>query len=322
MKNILLLDTSVASLNKGDEIIMECVREELKFITKNNFVLNLPTHVSPFHCYQIWRNSLILRMYKNSAYKFVGGTNLLIPNMLTHFPQWNLNIFNYKAVADCILVGVGAGAGDKTNAYTKYLYKKLLNKNYIHSARDERSKNIMENYGVKALNTGCVTMWKLTPEFCAQIPTKKADRVVFTLTSSSIKDEKDQQLIDILNENYKEVYFWPQGVDDYNYFSQFDNTNNIILVDNELKAYDNLLNEDNLDYVGSRLHGGVYAMRHKKRAIILAIDERAREINKCNNLNCIEKANIAELEKLINCEFKTEIKMPYDKINEWKNQFI
>lgn len=321
MKNILLLDTSIATDNKGDEIIMECVREELRFITKKNFVLNLPTQVSAFHCYQVWRNSNRVRLYKNADYKFVGGTNLLIPNMLTHFPQWNLNIFNYKAVADCILVGVGAGAGDKTNKYTKYLYKKLLNKNYVHSARDERSKNIMENYGVKAINTGCVTMWKLTPEFCSEIPTKKADRVVFTLTASKNKDEKDQQLIDVLKKNYKEVYFWPQGIEDYDYFSQFDNTDNIILVDSELKAYDKLLNEDNLDYIGTRLHGGIYAMRHKKRAIIIAIDERAREINKCNNLNCIEKSNLTQLEKFINSEFKTEIVMPYDKINEWKNQF-
>jgi polysaccharide pyruvyl transferase WcaK-like protein len=321
MKNILLLDTSVATLNKGDEIIMECVREELQFLTKNNFVINLPTHISPFHSYQIWRNSNRVKVYKNADYKFVGGTNLLIPNMLTHFPQWNLNIFNYKAVAGCVLVGVGAGAGEKTNKYTKHLYKKLLNHEFFHSARDERSRQIMENYGVKALNTGCVTMWKLTPEFCKQIPTKKADRVVFTLTSSVNKDEKDQELIDILLKNYKQVYFWPQGIDDYDYFKQFNNIDDIILIDSDLKTYDKLLNGDNLDYVGTRLHGGVYAMRHKKRTIIISIDERAREINKCNNLNCIEKSHIQKLDELINSEFTTEIRMPYDEINKWKNQF-
>lgn len=321
MKNILLLDTSVATLNKGDEIIMECVRDELQFLTKGNFVINLPTHIAPFHCYQVWRNSNRVKVYKNADYKFVGGTNLLIPNMLTHFPQWNLNIFNYKAVAECILMGVGAGAGDSANWYTKYLYSKLLNKDFFHSARDERSKNIMESYGVKALNTGCVTMWKLTPEFCSQIPRKKASRVVFTLTSSSNKDEKDQALIDILIRNYDTVYFWPQGIDDYEYFKRFSNTEKIVVIDSDLRTYDKLLCEDDLDYVGTRLHGGVYAMRHKKRSIIIAIDERAREINKCNNLNCIEKNQIQELEVLINSEFETKIKMPFDEIQKWKNQF-
>ena len=32
MRKILLLDTSVASDNKGDDIIMECVRKELQFL--------------------------------------------------------------------------------------------------------------------------------------------------------------------------------------------------------------------------------------------------------------------------------------------------
>lgn len=322
MENIVLLDTSVASLNKGDDIIMECVREELKFLTEKNFVLNLPTHISPFHSYQIWRDSSRIKVYKNAKYKFVGGTNLLIPDMFTHFPQWNLNIFNYKAIAGCILVGVGAGAGNKTNKYTKYLYKKLLNQEYYHSARDERSKNIMESYGVKALNTGCVTMWKLTPDFCKQIPMKKASRVIFTLTASTNKDERDQNLINILNRNYEKIYYWPQGISDYDYLLKFDNIDKITIIDSALKAYDNILNEEDIDYIGTRLHGGVYAMRHKKRSIIIAIDERAREINKCNNLNCIEKDDLENIEAMINSDFATEIKMPFDIIEKWKNQFM
>lgn len=62
-------------------------------------------------------------------------------------------------------------------------------------------------------------------------------------------------------------------------------------------------------------------MRHKKRAIIIAIDERAREINKSNNLNCIEKDDIENLASMIDSEFATEIHMPFDKINAWKSQF-
>ena len=79
--------------------------------------------------------------------------------------------------------------------------------------------------------------------------------------------------------------------------------------------------EDDLDYVGTRLHAGVYAMRHRKRSIILVIDERAREINKSNNLNCLEKKDIKNLDAFINSEFATEIKMPLDIIEQWKNQF-
>lgn len=321
MDNILLLDTSIASLNKGDDIIMECVRKELKFLAKDRFTLNLPTHVSPFHCYQIWRNSNRLQVYRNCPLKFVGGTNLLVPNLLTHFPQWNINIFNYQAIKGCILLGVGAGAGDMPNAYSRYLYKKLLNHDYIHSARDQRSADIIESMGFKAMNTGCVTMWMLTPEFCRTIPTNKASRVVFTLTASTVKDERDQFLIDTLLKEYNEVFFWIQGYKDWEYLNKFSNIENIKIIPPTIEDYSNLLKQDDLDYVGTRLHAGVYAMRHAKRAIIIVIDERAREINKSNNLNCIEKDAIQSLPQYINTNFETKIKMPFDKIKLWKAQF-
>lgn len=322
MDNILFLDTSISSLNKGDDIIMECVRKELEFITKGSFTLTVPTHLAPFHSYQVWRNSRRVQVYKNCRYKFVGGTNLLIPNMLTHFPQWNLNIFNYKAVMGCILVGVGKGAGSVTNRYTNSLYKKLLNRDYYHSVRDERSKVYLESIGVKAINTGCVTMWMLTPDFCKIIPTRKANQVVFTLTSSVEKDERDQILIDILQSMYSKVYFWLQGIDDYDYIKQFNNIESIEFVNPTIQDYKQVLEQDDIDYIGTRLHAGVYAMRHKKRSIIIAIDERAREINKCNNINCIEKTGLDKLPDLINSEIITKINMPIDKIEMWKKQFI
>ncbi|QBP42008.1 polysaccharide pyruvyl transferase family protein [Paenisporosarcina antarctica] len=322
MENILLLDTSVSSLNKGDEIIMNCVQSELEFITKGNFALNVPTHLSPFHSYQVWRNSRRVNVYKNSKYKFVGGSNLLVPNMLTHFPQWNLNIFNYKGVKDCILVGVGKGAGEKTNGYTTSLYKKLLNRDYFHSVRDERSKNFLESLGIKAINTGCVTMWALTPEFCRMIPSKKATQVVFTLTASKNKDDRDQKLIDILIKNYSKVYYWVQGHEDFEYLQNFNNINEISIINPTVKDFKDVLELEDIEYIGTRLHAGVYAMRHRKRAIIIAIDERARGINERNNLNCIEKDNIEQLPKLINSSITTNIKMPLEEIKKWRAQFL
>lgn len=322
MDNILFLDTSISSLNKGDEIIMECFKRELEFITNGNFVLNVPTHLAPFHSYQVWRNSNRVNIYKNSKYKFVGGSNLLIPNMFTHFPQWNLNIFNYKAVKDCILVGVGKGGGNKTNRYTTDLYKKLLNKQYYHSVRDERSKLFLESIGIKAINTGCVTMWMLTPKFCQTIPTLKSNQVVFTLTASVNKDNQYQELIDVLQKNYSKVYYWIQGIDDYKYLQEYSNIQNIKIINPTVQDFKRVLELNDIDYVGTRLHAGVYAMRHRKRTIIIAIDERAREINKSNNLNYIEKNDLSKLHKLINSRFETKITMPFDKIEMWKSQFV
>lgn len=307
MKKIQLLDTSIGTSNLGDYIIMECVRKELAPLLEQNFVYTVPTHLSAFNAFSVWRNSLAVQNYANCDLKFAGGSNLLVKDLRTHYPQWNIHYFDSKPLHGVVMVGVGAGAGDYTNKYTTKLYQKVLSHEYYHSVRDERSKEYVESLGLKAINTGCVTMWMLTPEFCKSIPRKKADRVVFTLTGNANKtvaDIEDQVLIDILKKSYKEVFFWIQGDQDLAYFNKISNTEGIKIIPPSLLAYDKLLLEDNLDYIGTRLHGGVYAMRHGKRAIIIAIDERAREINKGNNLNCIEKADVPkELEKMIFSEF-------------------
>lgn len=321
MKNILLLDTSVASQNKGDDIIMECVRKELQFILKDNFEYSLPTHVSPFHWYQVWRNSLRLRSYADCELKFIGGSNILCKDMLTHYPQWNINWFNCRPLIGSIGVGIGAGAGEESNWYTRKMYQRVLSHDYYHSVRDERTKKYVESLGLKAINTGCVTMWMLTPEFCKTIPANKSHRVVFTLTKRGEYDERDQFIIETLKENYDEVFFWPQGIDDYDYFLELNNIESIKVLQASKEAYHIYLSANETDYVGTRLHGGIYAMRHGRRAIIIAIDERAREINKANHLNCIDKTEIKGLPEFINAVIETQITMDYQAINRWKSQF-
>ena len=326
MKRIQLLDTSIGTSNLGDYIIMECVRKELEPLLEQNFVYTVPTHLSAFNAFSVWRNSLAVQNYTNCDLKFAGGSNLLVKDLRTHYPQWNIHSFDSKPLYGVVTVGVGAGAGEYTNRYTTKLYKKVLSHKYYHSVRDERSKEYVESLGLKAINTGCVTMWLFTPQFCQQIPVKKANRCVFTVTARPADypvREEEQEILNILLRNYSEVYFWIQGDKDFDYFNRMQNTDQIKIVPPSIEAYDALLRQDDLDYVGTRLHGGIYAMRHKKRAIIIAIDERAREINKANNLNCIELSEVpAKLEKMVQSEFATEVKMPFDEIERWKRQFI
>lgn len=321
MEKILLIDTSVGTFNRGDEIIMECVRKELSFVTQNRFVLTLPSHVSAFHWYQVWKKSIAYQNYANAQLKFVGGTNLLVKDLFTHYPQWNINIFNCKYLRGSVLVGVGASAGEKTNTYTTYIYKKILSHKYSHSVRDERTKRYLNEMGLKAINTGCPTMWMLTPEFCENIPHDKSNDVVFTITPFFEKDERYQTLLDMLNANYKEVYFWPQGDADYEYLMQYDGANRLHVISPTIEDYKRFLTEHDVDYVGTRLHGGIYAMRHGKRTIIIAVDERARGINESNNLNCIEIDNIGSLDQMINSSFPTRVRMDYKAIKEWRSQF-
>lgn len=326
MDSILILDTSVASYNKGDDIIMECTRKELAPLLNTAFEISLPTHVSPFHCYQVWRNSLYVQKITNCTHKFVGGSNLLVPDLLTHFPQWNINLFNYQPMKGCVLVGVGVGAEaeGKVRPYTKYIYRHLLSQAFFHSVRDERSKQYLERLGLKAINTGCVSMWMLTPEFCSTIPSEKANTVVFTITASPQSQmRKNYQLIlDTLHRNYSEVYFWPQGIDDYSQFLSLDNVESVQVLPANTQAFDSFLTHHRTDYVGTRLHGGIYAMRHRRRSIIISIDERARCINEKNHLVCLDCNQLYDLNELVNSSLITNVQMDFDSIDRWKRQFM
>lgn len=320
MEKILLLDTSVGSLNKGDEIIMKCVRQQLSELTRYANVFTVPTHLSPFDWFQVARGSLRLQFYRDIKYKFVGGSNLLTMDMLTHFPQWNINIFTYKPLKGSILLGVGAGKGEKINAYTRMLYRKVLSHEYAHSVRDERTKRFMTEMGFKAINTGCPTMWALTEEHCRQIPVAKSDAVVFTLTDYSQDPERDQLLIDVLNRSYRQVYFWVQGSNDYDYFRTFRNIGRITVVPPSVEEYEAVLRTD-VDFVGTRLHAGIFAMRHKKRSIIISVDERARSMSDTYNLNTIERSDLHMLEAMIHGDIVSNVNLDRSAIQSWLDQF-
>lgn len=322
MKTVLLLNPAIGTDNIGDYIIYECVCSEMAEIFRQAFVKEIPTQMPAFHSYAVWRNSFAVQNYATCDYKFIGGSNILAKDMRTHYPQWNVNIFNCKPLANSVCIGVGAGAGEHTDAYTTHLYRKILSHSYYHSVRDERSKRYVEDVlGLKAINTGCVAMWALTPDFCVQIPAKKANNVVFTLTARTQVDPRDQMLIDTLKREYDHVSFWIQGDKDEAYFNMFSNTDGIEVIPPHKAAYEAVLMRNNIEYVGTRLHGGIYALRHKKRAIIISIDERARSISADTGLITIEKDTLDGLSSLINSEFETKLNIPFDEIARWKEQF-
>lgn len=320
MKNIALYNTSVGSTNKGDEIICESIERELDYILKEGFTVKYSTHTPPATIVQ----SLITRIRNsniNYSYGFIFGSNLLTNNMFRRKPLWNINLINAINIRNCVLVGVGSqGTNTRINKYTKMLYKKVLSKEYIHSVRDNFSRDLLESMGFKAINTGCATLWGLNEEHCRQIPRKKAPSVLFTLTDYKKDKEYDQILIDILQENYREIYFWVQGAKDLEYLREFKNIDRIKIIQPNLNALKQVLEKD-IEFVGTRLHCGIYAMQHKKRATIVIVDNRAREMHKDFGLNCIERAKINDLDNIINSDIETKIGLDFSSIDRWKEQF-
>ena len=153
------------------------------------------------------------------------------------------------------------------------------------------------------------------------IPTKKADNVVFTLTARGEADPRDQKMIDVLQENYEHVTVWLQGDGDAGYFRKFRNTDGIEIIPPHKAAYEQVLQRENIEYVGTRLHGGIYALRHQKRAAIISIDERAASISADTGLITLPKDNVDGLESLVQGEIRMDLKIPFDRIAQWKAQF-
>lgn len=322
MKKICKFNTAIGSLNIGDQIIMESFNNEMNYIFEGNYVYEVSTHQPLCHSYQDIKINPYNKFLKQCDYKFIAGTNIILNNMFWPLTQWNINMFNCSGYKDVILVGCGMNHNTKKmNLYTKLLYKKILNKNVYHSVRDEETKIQLEKMGFKAINTGCVTLWNLTDEFCKKIPKKKSNRVVFTLTDYCADHNYDQELINILNDNYEEIYYFPQGSEDITYLNSFKNIKKIRIIGANLKDYQKLLNEGNIDYVGTRLHAGIYAIKHGIRSIIITIDNRAREMGKNNHLTVIERNNLKQLSNLINSNINTMITINNKNIEKFKKQF-
>ncbi|GAA0768050.1 hypothetical protein GCM10008908_07860 [Clostridium subterminale] len=322
MKKIALLDTSIFSDNKGDDIIVQSVEKNIKHLLEGNFVMHIPTHSPAYHAYQTFKkNDNLKKRLEEFDLKFVCGTNLLWSDMLSRKPLWDINILNSKYLCGSILVGVGCPNNDiNVNSYTKKLYRQVLSHDYIHSVRDSKTEHMMKDMGFKVINTGCVTTWSLTPEHCAEIPTIKSSEVIFTLTDYCKDVVNDQKLINILNDNYSKVYFWVQGLHDYEYLCSLKNTENIEVVNPTLDSFEYILTKD-IDYIGTRLHAGIKALQYKRRSIIVAVDSRARNINKDINLNCVERNEIDSIVERINSNWKTDIKINQGAINQWLSQF-
>lgn len=317
MKKITILDTSVGTLNMGDEIIVDSVNRELRKIFKERTMyIKLPTHE------RISRYSH--RIINDSNFSFVAGTNLLSSkHNLFRGNQWRINLLDAYKFENVILMGVGwNNYQNDPGFYTSLVYKNALTGNYFHSVRDSYTKKKLNSIGItNVYNTGCPTMWELTKEHCSDIPEKKAESVVFTLTDYNKNPQKDRELIEILNNNYNKVYFWIQGSEDYEYVNSL--SKSIIFVDPTLRSYDDLLESDeDLDYVGTRLHAGIRAMQKKRRSIIIGIDNRAMEKQKDFNINVLKRDDISNLEELINNDILTDINLNMDSIRAWKEQFF
>lgn len=309
-----ILDTAINSDNCGDQIIMEACIRQLSDELDVTGMEHVPTHRFPTDSERI--------LLCNSRMKILCGTNILSGHMGS-YGLWKLgtDIAPYR---NTILMGVGFDSSSpEFDNYTKQLLHTILSKGGIHSVRDSFSEKKLREMGIhNVLNTGCPTMWGLTPEHCATIPTKKAAQVICTLTDYCRDAENDRAMLDILIKNYQSVYFWLQGQDDFEYIHFLGYENKVKLIKPSLTAFDAVLEQTDLDYIGTRLHAGIRALNKGHRSVIISIDNRADSIHKDTQLPVIQREKVSYmLERKIDEELSTRIILPWEKINLWMDQF-
>jgi hypothetical protein len=314
VNRVLVFDTSIATKNLGDIIICDAVYDHLKEIFDDSHFMNTATHD------YVGRETYKLNRKCNQS--FVAGSNLLSSNM-NSYNQWKINIIDGIFLRNITLVGVGWWQyQNKPNIYTKYLLKTILSNEIIHSVRDDYTAKQLRSIGIdNVINTGCPTTWKLTESHCLNIKSTKSDRVVFTLTDYNKDTVSDRFFVDQLINNYESVHFWPQGEGDLNYLRQLIDIKNIVILSPSVSAFNEVLANGDIDYIGTRLHAGIRALQFGRRSLILAVDNRAIEMQKDINLPVALRKSHQEVVSFITDKFETLIRIKSEEIIKWKGQF-
>jgi len=313
MKRIVILDTWINDTNLGNRLIVEAVERTLREVFPHDFFY----HVPAFEYLRAGRT-----LVKQADHVFLAGTNALRSDM-NRFSEWRLRFTDAFRIEDVILIGVGwwQYQSSSPNLYTKILLRGVLSKVYYHSVRDSYTAGKLGTLGLKVLNTGCPTIWKINKEHCDEIPTTKAENALLTFTEYNQSPNEDKLLSDIVTRNYDTVYFWPQMYGDY-YYARSVSGGNLTYLDPSIEALDDILKREEIDYVGTRLHAGIRALEHGRRTIIIGVDNRAVELGRDFDLPIIPRKEITmQLEGRINDTWRTEVKIDEQAIADWKGQF-
>lgn len=308
-----ILDTSIASTNVGDEIIMDAVNAALAPVLAEAHVDRVASHER--------MSSKSRNMIARSDYAIAGGSNLLSSHAGVR-SVWKLSPLDAVLGRKFVMMGVGWYHDQgRPDPYTAWLYRSLFARDRLHSVRDGYTQRKLEALGVgNVVNTGCPTLWRIPEDAAARTPKEKSENVVTTLNTYMKDRGADRALIDVLKSKYRRVFAWVQTYADQEYLSAMHPE--IELIAPNLAAYDRLLDSDmRLDYVGNRLHAGIRALQKHRRTIIIEIDNRAREMGRDFNLPTTPRADFERLVSMIDRPLDLQIRRPRAEIERWIAQW-
>lgn len=311
MHQVTVLDTSVATLNIGDEIIMDSVRREVAELLPEAMIRTVPTHE------RLGKRSRML--LRQSSVNLAGGTNLVGPPM-AYNRLWKVGVGELLRSPRVTLMGSGWRRYDaRVTPYTAALLRRALSESVPHAVRDEFTADKLKSIGVRnTLVTGCPTTWLLTEDVVRRLPRSIGSAAVVVLNGKKDPAGFASAVFQSALSHYEKVYFWPQMIPDMRYLTEL--PRGIEPISPTLRGYDSLLRSGpGLDYVGSRLHAGIRALQHGRRTLIFELDNRATEMGKTLKLPTYPTStSLTELSDLVTSPVEYRITIPADAVSAWK----
>ena len=307
-----VFDTAIESDNLGDHFIMAAVWDVLRPVFSDASFLRTPSH----------RRATLAERWagRKAALSIVGGTNILKSHMLVR-GNWRITPVDYLAWRNVVLLGVGwQQYGGEPDLPTRLFFRSVLSRTMLHSVRDMHTYAKLRPHVATAIYTACPTMWMLDEERCRRVPVRKARHAIFAVTYYRPAPEQDRKVFELLKRQYEKVFFWPQQSRDLPYAREI-GLDGFIPIEPDVAEYDRILDAEDVDFVGARLHGGIRALQRGRRALILPVDNRATEISKSTALPVASRDEPEAIERWIANPRPTRIVLPWSAIEQWKMQF-
>ncbi len=317
--HICLLDPSfrrgnLPSTNLGDQIIGRAVTREVAGIFPGVRIRRISTHFSPT-AHDFW-------WLLSARRSIVGGSNLLCSDVDT-YNQWKINPLLLRLTQRTVLLGVGwwQYQEDPVDSSRRF-YKHTLCGKQLHSVRDGYTLEKLRRCGrFNVVNTGCPTMWRLPAGGGSRGGRGCASAVLTTITDYSPSPVEDRAMLQALAGAYSRVYLWPQGAADEDYLKTLGV--NISVLGHSFADLERFTGENrDLDYVGTRLHCGIYCLEKNIRSLVVQIDNRAAEIAKDTCLPVCRRGDTACLKAWLTGPKDAVIRLPEPEIHRWKSQFV
>lgn len=310
---IVVVDPGAATTNLGDKIISAAIDRELiaPLSAAGRNVTRVPMHGK--------LGDAERDLIAGAEDVIVSGTNLLSDHMrFRRSWQWDRKDIELTA-GKLTMFGVGWWQYQRTGIDPiSARWLRRLSGSHAWAVRDKYSAKRLARAGVRADHTTCPTLWSCDVQ---RLPGEET-RAVVTLTDYNQERAADQQLVNMLNDRFDEVLYWPQGPGDATYLSSLAGIQPTQILAPTLEAFDESLLGGDTAYVGLRLHGGIRAIQLGVPALVLSVDNRAREISRSVGLAAPSRFALNDIGRELRSGRDNELAIPAERIEEWIGEWV